>query len=336
MKRLATTFATLLILLSFVACATAPAAPTPTPRALIPVSVQLSWIHEYSAAGIHTALANNRFQEQGLNLTLLEGGFNEQGYIDPIAEVVAGNVDFAMSDGASLLQARANGLPVVAVASVLQRSPLAVISLSDAGISRPQDLVGKTVSAAAGGATTILNTLLQSQGIDPAEVNIVERTTFGIEPLVNGEVDAMVAWIINEGVALREAGLEPQFVLMSDYGVDTYDFVLFTTETMIAENPEVVRGVVSALQAGLRDVVANPSNEIQHTMALNPDLVLEQQLARLEASIPFMNLTDVPLGSMDARVWSFTQDALIEQGILEQAVDLEAAYTLDFINQEIQ
>jgi ABC-type nitrate/sulfonate/bicarbonate transport system substrate-binding protein len=173
-------------------------------RVMVPVNIQLSWIHEYSSSAFHTAVRNNHFAEQGIDVTLSEGGFNDQGYIDPVQEVISGNADFAMSDGVSLIQARAAGLPVVGIAAVLQRSPLVVISLPETGITTPQDLVGHTVGVASGGATILFNNFLQLQDIDANLVNIVPRTSFGIDPLVNGEVDALVGWIINEGVTARD------------------------------------------------------------------------------------------------------------------------------------
>jgi NitT/TauT family transport system substrate-binding protein len=321
-----------IILAAVTACSPNQAAtPTPAPTQ---VSIQLSWVHEYSSSVFHTAVRNGHFAAQGLEPILIEGGFDEQGYIDPLQEVINGEVDFALSNSPTLIEARAAGQPIVAVASVLQRSPLAVISLAEAEISRPQDLVGKTVSVAAGGAQAVYDTLLHTQEIDPSSVNTVERTSFGIDPLINGEVDALVAWIINEGVAVQEQGLDPNYILMSDYGVDSYDFVVFTTETMIAEHPEIVQGVVTAVREGAQDVVDNPAEAIENTLTYNGELVREEQLRRLEATIPLINVPGQQIGGMDANVWQFTQDFMLQQGILEAPIDLEEVYTLEFLPSE--
>lgn len=302
----------------------------------VAVELQLSWTHEYSAAAFHAAVNNGHFTGQNLDVTLSQGGFNEQGYIDPIAEVLAGNADFAMSDGASLIQARAEGKPVVAIASIMQRSPQAVISLKETGILRPQDLAGHTVSVASGGATTTFNALLNSQNIDSQTITIVERTEFGVDPLVNGQVDALVGWVINEGVAVQEQGFEPQYILLSDYGVDNYNFVLFTTETMIAEQPDVVQRVVNAIRSGLQDIVSDPAASIAHTLTFNTELVEADQLRRLEASIPLINVPGQTLGGMDPGVWQFTYDMMVEQNLVTNSVNLEAVYTLDFVADEAQ
>jgi len=325
-------FGMVLAMLVVAACSAA-ATPTPAP---IPVKIQLSWIHEYSSSPFYAALRNGHFAANGVEATLTEGGFDDQGYIDPVAQLVSGNADFAMSDGASLIQARAAGSPVVAIASVMQRNPLAILSLSETGSVSPQDLAGKSVSVASGGAEVMLNTLLQSQGVDRSTVNVIARTNFGIEALVNGEVDNLVAWITNEGVALQEQGLTTNTILMSDYGVEAYDFILFTSEAMINDKPDVVRGVVHALQMGIADVIADPVQAVEYTLSLDPALVREEQFRRLEITIPLMNVPGKTHGGMEATVWQFTYDMLVNQGILTQAVDLDQVYTLDFIAAENQ
>jgi NitT/TauT family transport system substrate-binding protein len=307
--------------------ATPAAEPTPEP---VSIKLQLSWIHEYSSSVFHSAEKNGRFAEQGLNVTLVEAGFD----VDAIQEVLDGKADFALSNSASLIRARAEGKPVVAVASILQRSPLAVISLPESGLTHPQDLVGHTISVTDGGALAVYNTLLHTQDIDSSTVNTIPRTTFGVDPLTNGEVDGMVAWVINEGVAVQELGFDPQYILMSDYGVDMYDFVLFTTEATIEQKPELVRGLVNAVRAGAKDVVDNPAQAIKHTLTYNGDLVEAEQLRRLEATIPFINVPGRELASMDAEVWQFTHEFLLQQGLLAEPIALDEVYTLEFFADE--
>jgi ABC-type nitrate/sulfonate/bicarbonate transport system substrate-binding protein len=333
-KAIATTIAALVMVFTITSCSPAAPAPEPTP-ATVEVSLQLSWIHEYSSSVFHAAERNGHFAAQGLKVNLVEAGFDEAGFIDDtIQEVVDGKVDFALSNSASLIQARAEGKPVVAVASILQRSPLAVISLPETGLTRPQDLVDHTISVTDGGALAVYNTLLHTQDIALSSVNTIPRTTFGVDPLTNGEVDGMVAWVINEGVAVQELGFDPQYILMSDYGVDMYDFVLFTTEATIEQKPELVRGLVDAVRAGAQDVVDNPAQAIKHTLTYNGDLVEAEQLRRLEATIPFINVPGRELGSMDAEVWQFTHDFLLQQGLLAEPIALDEAYTLEFFADE--
>lgn len=334
-RRLSTTplagLLALLVALALAACAAPQQAATTSPAT--PLSLQLAWVHEYSSATIYAAAERGRFGEQGLDVTLIEGGFNDQGYIEPIDQVLNGEGDFGMASAATIIQARAAGKPVVALATMFQRSPLAVISLADSGIAQPADLVGRRVAVAGGSSAHVFKLLLESQGVDPASVTTVERTDYGVEPLVRGEADALVAWVVNEGIQVREAGKEPSVMLISDYGIDTYDFVLFTTEQMIAERPELVERFLRAFTAGIADVIADPQQASELVLRYNPELTLDGQQQRLQASIPLMNPAGTTPGMMQPELWEQSQQILLELGELKAPIDLAAAYDTSFLER---
>ncbi len=327
-----TSVALLLALLVLTACgAPAASAPTPaTPKTTVPI--QLAWLHEYSSAAFYAAEKNGRFAGQGLEVQLIEGGFKNNQVIDGLDQVLAGEADFGVTSASRLLQMRAAGKPVVAIAALFQRSPLAFLSVAAAGIQRPQDLVGKRVAVAEDGAKIAYLALLAAQGIDQASVTTVPREGFGVEPLTSGKVDALVAWRINEGVMLSEAGQTPGIMMFSDYGVETYDLVLFTTDQQIAERPDIVQRVVTAVVQGTQDVLDNPEQAVQYTLAYNGELDSAGQLRRLQASLPLINPAGSSPGRMQAEVWEATQQLLLDYKILQQPVALKTAYTTRFLD----
>ncbi|MCI0713774.1 MAG: ABC transporter substrate-binding protein, partial [Chloroflexi bacterium] len=169
------------------------------------------------------------------------------------------------------------------------------------------------------------------QGISEDDVNVISRATFGIDPLINGEVDVLAAWITNEGIMVREAGFEPNFILLSDYGVDTYDFVVFTTQDMVDNRPEVVNGFVDGLLAGIQDVISDPNKAIDYTLKYGPDLDRDQQFARLQATLPLMNVPNSTPGLMDSEIWEANQQLLLENDVTESEIDLSTVFTNRFV-----
>ncbi|GAB4198794.1 MAG: hypothetical protein OHK0022_18500 [Roseiflexaceae bacterium] len=323
--------ALLLTVLALTACG-APIASAPTPPPKAAVNIQLSWVHEYSSSPFYAAEKNGRFAAQGLEVSLLEGGFKDSQVIDGLDQVLAGEADLGVTSASRLLQARAAGKPVVAVAALFQRSPLAILSLDKTGIQRPQDLIGKRVAVAEDGAKIAYLALLAGQGLDESKITTILREGFGIEPLASGKVDALVAWRINEGVMLSEAGLTPNIMMFSDYGVETYDLVLFTTEKQIVERPDLIQRVVTAVMQGTQDVLDNPEQAVQYTLVYNNKLDSVGQLRRLQASLPLINPAGSKPGRMQVEVWQSTQQLLIDYKILQQPVDLKAAYTTRFLD----
>lgn len=309
------------------------AAPTATPVPPTDVKVQMSWTHEYSSAYLYTAEVNGHFAKQNLKVSLVEGGFVDGQYVEPIDQVLSGEYDFGVTDSATLLQARANGKPVVAVTTIYQRNPTAIISLAEADIKQPQDLIGKTVAVAEGGATAVLKIMLTSQGINLDDVNIVPRPGFGIDPLTNGDVDALVGWIINEGVQVREAGLEPSFMLLNDYGVPSYNLLVFTSEDTIQQKRDMVERFLKAITDGLDDVVSDPTKAVEAVLKYNSTLDSEGQLQRLQASIPLIKPAGMKIGVMQAEVWKTIYDVLTASNSLTGTVDYTTAYDLSFMDK---
>jgi NitT/TauT family transport system substrate-binding protein len=323
----------LLIVVAIVASACGAGAPSTSdtaPKTL--VRVQLAWVHEYSSASFYAAEKNGRYAAQNLDVRLEAGGFGADGYIVPVSQVVSGTVEFGVTGAASIIQARAEGAPVVAVATLFQRSPLAILSLEKSGILRPQDLVGRRVAVTDGGSAHLLDTLLKLQQIDPATVTTVPRTSYGIDPLTKGEVDAMVAWVINEGVQLDEAGAKYNAMLLSDYGVDSYELVMFTTEKMIAEQPDMVKRFVQATMQGVKDVIDNPDQAANLVLTYDSKLNLDGQRRRIQATLPLLSPPAAQLGMMQPDIWTFTHQLMLDQKELAQPVDLSRTYTTQFLD----
>lgn len=303
--------------------------PETTPKNLQTVSIQLSWINEYSSAQFHVAVHEGYFAAEGLEATILEGGFQDGTFIDSIEQVASGQAQFGTSSSAALIQANAEGKPLVAVANFLQMNPVGIITL-DSAIQSPQDLVGRRILVADGGARHNLEIFLTKQNISLEAVTMIPRTDFGVEPLVDGEVDALVAWVINEGVSLQEQGLTPTYFLFSDYGIEDYTSLLFTTQSLIEEQPELVQKVVNALHLGLDMVVNDPFHSVDDVLSFAPSLDRDAQLRRLEASIPLMKIEGIHDTSMDPVVWDYSFNLLAERGLVPANLDIETVYTLQF------
>jgi len=314
------------------ACGTASTTqPTSDPAANL--SIQLSWSYDYSSAGFYAAVKNGHYSQQNLNVTIASGGYVNGHYVDPVEAVTSGSTQFSEADAQSLLQARADGKPVVAIASVQQRGPDAVITLADKHIQRPQDLIGKTIAVNDGGARQLFVALLKSQGIDPSKVTIVPRTDFGVDPLIKGTVDALDGWVTNEGVLVSEAGLQPSFMPFADYGIPSYNVLIITTTQMVQDHPDQVERFLKASFAGWQDVIDNPQKGADFTLAYNKDLVLSQQLTRLQASIPLIQPSSTKIGGMDPAVWQQIYGTLTNAGSLTKPTDVTSAYTMQFLKE---
>lgn len=322
--------------------ASAPTATTSSPAADTfdgTVDIQFSWFHNVEFAGFYEAESNQYYEDADVEVNLLEGGINADGYIDPVQQVLSDKADFGVIGSDQILLARSQGQPLVAVAAIYQRSPVVLISASDKGIVSPSDLIGRRVGVQPTGSVTDIayRAMLDRLNIDPSQITAVSDINFGsVDPIFNGEVDAMQAFLTNQGAVaqLRSEGVNVLWV--SDY-INMYSNVIFTTEAMIQNHPEVVRGVVQATVRGMETAVKSPDTTAQlivNQYAAGADLAAVQRGMRL--SVPLIAPPGHTPGAMDGPVWNGAHTIMLGQGLLDAPLDdVASAYTVEFLSDEI-
>lgn len=151
-----------ILFIVFVSCWTAlPAA------AIEQVSVRLDWKHQFEFAAFYAAEAQGFYRDAGLDVEIREGGPG----ISAVAEVAAGRADFGVAT-ASLVVDRFRGAPVVAVASMMQHSPIGILVLRQPEIHSVLDLAGRTVAVDASNRDVIRAYLL-AVGIPDEQIRLV-------------------------------------------------------------------------------------------------------------------------------------------------------------------
>lgn len=317
-----------IVVLLITSCSSAnqPAAAAPPATS---VNVQLAWVHGSEYAGFYEAEEKGYYANENLAVKL-----NELGNTSPIDQVVNGKADFGITSADTLLLARAKGTPVVAIATLFQRSPVAFISLAEKNITRPQDLVGKKVLVHFEGTTgLVFKALLAAQGIDPSKVQGVPRTDFSNKQLLDGEVDVSDAFITNQPVELAKDGHQVNAILASDYGIDVYANVIFTSEATIAKKPDLVERFLRATIQGMQSAVQDPKEAATLAVAYNANLKLEAETESMNRSLPLINPAGGRPGMMRPEDWENTYQILLDQDILDKSLDLKTAYNLSFLEK---
>lgn len=297
------------------------------------VAVQLDWIHTIEYSGFYLAEDAGYYTDENLSIELREGGFDAGGnFISSISEVTSGAADFGLTGVDDLLAARANGAPLVAIGVIYQRNPMVFMSLAENEIVQPEDLIGKTVSITAPGLNFIA--MMNFLDIDLEEIDVVFRQDFSNDPLINGDVDVLDAFVTNQPVALELEGYELNLIFPSDYAIDIYTNVIFTTEEMIENQPDAVERFLQATLQGLQDAINDPQLAAELTSSISGDntLSLEFHVESMHRSLPLLNPMNSQPGVMDQDAWEFAHEILLEEDILNEAVDVDTAYTLEFLD----
>ncbi|MCL4804803.1 MAG: ABC transporter substrate-binding protein [Anaerolineae bacterium] len=297
----------------------------PENEELTTIRLPMGYVADPQYAPFYVAVDRGYFAEEGLAIE-----FDYSFETDGIALVGANELPLSVASGEQVILARAQGLPVVYAMQWWQKYPVAVAALAEAGIREPADLVGRKVGVPGffGASYVGLVGLLSANGLTLDDIDANEIGFNQVESLLTGQSEAVVVYINNEPVQLRDRGEDIDVIAVADY-IDLVANGILTNEQTIAENPELVRSFVRALTRGLADTLADPdaAYEISKKFVEGLD---DSRKGVLEASLPLWEAEQ--LGHTDPAAWQQTQDLLIEMGLLSGPLpDLDKTYTNDFV-----
>lgn len=300
---------------------------------LTSLSFRLDWIVDGSHTCFYAAQQNGYFRDEGLDVQILEGAGS-----GTAADLVAnGSNDFGFSDAGVVAKAINDGAAMKMVMGIFQRNPSVIISLPDAGITGPEDLVGKSLGATAGEAPLqLLPAYLSANGVNPDEVDIVNIDPAAKITAVLGErVDAIVGYSSSDlPIAETQASGDLNVQQYADYGVVTLSNGIITSEEMISEQPDVVSGFVQALQKGFEFCEENEQEAVQTLVDAFPQTVNPEEatiaLREVLDNLRTERTSDAPIGFMHEDDWSDTLSTLEQYGDLSQPKSPEEYFTNEF------
>ncbi len=295
------------------------------------VRLPMGFIPNIQFAPFYVALERGYYAEEGIDLE-----FDYSFETDGVKLVGAGELPFSLVSGEQVLLARAQDLPVVYVMAWWQDYPIAVAAPAESGIEAPQDLAGAKIGIPGtfGASYVGLRALLHSAGLTEEDITLDSIGFNQVESLITGREEAVVVYANNEPLQLNARGLPVNVVRVADY-VDLASNGILTNESMLANDPDAVRGMVRATLRGLSDTIEDPEAAFEiskkYIEGLDQLSAADQDLQRavLAESIEFWK-TDRP-GFSDPQAWENMQAVLLEMGLIAEPMDLAAAFTNEYL-----
>ena len=153
------------------------------------MTLQFKWVRQAQFAGFYVALEKGFYAAEKLNVDLISGGNT----VDVARSLSSGSADFAVLALEDIIIKRSPGMPLTAIAAIYRRSAVVYLSMSDSGITRPMDFLGKTV-AAGGKQGSVrdfefqLAAMMKTLGLDFSAVKVVPYDP-GYTGFYSGAVD---------------------------------------------------------------------------------------------------------------------------------------------------
>lgn len=295
---------------------------------LVRIRLPMGFIPNVQYSPFYLAVERGYYREVGIEIE-----FDYSLETDGVKLVGADETPFALASGEQVLLAREQGLPVVYVMAWWQDYPVAVAAPVESGIRTPADLVGKQIGIPilAGASYIGYRAILSSAGLSEDAATLDTIGFNQVESLMAGQEDAIVVYANNEPIQLEAQGMPVNLIRVADY-VQLASNGLVTNEVTIAERPDLVRGMVSATLRGVKDAIDDPEAAFEVSKKFVEGLAeADQEVQRrvLEASIEFWKADR--LGHSDPGAWENMQEVLLQMGLLKAPLDLEEAFTDDFL-----
>jgi ABC-type nitrate/sulfonate/bicarbonate transport system substrate-binding protein len=298
-------------------------------KELTPVSVQFYWLHTVEFAGFYMAEKLGYYEEAGLDVKFKSVDFDKK----PTEQVALGESQFGVVGQDEILMAKEKGLSIKALAAIFQQPPHTFISLKDKNITTPEHLKGKRVAIECGITTELFQrTFIRNAGINQTEYTDV-CSNYEISQLINNTIDVMAGFIENEPALLELQGFKVNNILLSDYGFFMYPNVIFTTDEMIKNNPELVRIFLQATIKGYEYAIEHTEEAVNETLKYDTALDLDHQNLSMEKQIPLINSGKHSIGWIDKTSWDKGYETLKQIGVIKKEIGYHEVVDVSYLNK---
>ncbi|WP_379132130.1 ABC transporter substrate-binding protein [Paenibacillus sp. sgz500958] len=292
------------------------------------LTLMLDWYPNAVHTFLYTAEANGYFAAQGLDVEFVMPADTN----DALRLAAAGRVDLALSYQPQVLMARAEGVPVKALAAIVRHPLTHLMVPEDSDIERPRQLEGSDIGYSSIPLyDAIVRAMVKNDGGDPDKVKLVDVGYDLIPALATGQTDGIMGGFINhEALLLEKEGHLVRTLAPSDYGVPNYyELVLAASEDGISSSGSDFRKFMTAAAQGQEYVKEHPEEALeillQHENETSPlDSGVEKR--SLDILLPLMDAGSEPFGHQDPESWKNVRQWLSDNGLLDSDVAAEDAF----------
>jgi len=291
----------------------------PTAAPLVKFPFRLNWTLYGEHAGFFVALEKGFYKEEGLDVEIQEGSGS-----GTVAGLIANNSSpVAYIDSATMIQRVVGGMPIKAVAVMLQQSPMAFIYRADA--ARPtkvSEIKGSRIAITQGDASlAIFTAFLGKEGMKLDDVNFIMTANAQAkeQAVLNKQADALLGYFMDQGPRMQlQTGVKMGWTRLFDInGTSTLSSAIVVNNEWVkdAKNQDVLKRFLRASQRGWQYTSENRAEAAKIFIKYAP--AFTEEIAKLEID-GTMTILQSPrtkgkaLGFSDEGDWKDSQDLLVK------------------------
>ncbi|MGO4938068.1 ABC transporter substrate-binding protein [Fundicoccus sp. Sow4_H7] len=294
----------------------------------------LDWVPNTNHTGLYVALDKGYFDDAGVEVDIKRP---PQGSTTEL--IGLGQAAFGISFQDSLAHRLAAGLPVTAVATILEHNTSGVLSNKDAGIIDPLQMTGHSYGTWNDPIElAMLNYIIESEGGDFEEVQLVpNQADNSVIGLANNMFDSAWVYYAWDGIMADHQGVETNFWYFKDYAseLDFYSPVIIANNDYLAENPDEARAVIQAIKKGYQYAMENSEEAANILMKYAPEL--SEQADMVKESQEWISdhyASDIDnWGYIEEERWNDFYHWLFDNELIEADITLEPRFTNEFLGE---
>lgn len=215
------------------------------------------WLPQPQFAGFYMAREKGIYEKYGLDVSILNRGYNGDVLIDLVQE----KIDFGVMNLLTALEKRALGNDIVNVGQVFQRGAIEFVARKTSGINSPQDFNGKKIA--------VWSTVLRAQTLGFIKTRNITAKIYpvheGISFFLKGAVDIIPVMHYNEYNTLINYGINPDELTLfrlKDFDMDFPEDGIYCLARTFKADPKLVQNFVKASMEGWEYAMAHPDEAI--------------------------------------------------------------------------
>ena len=228
------------------------------------LKVVLDWFPNTNHIGFLIAQKRGWFAEAGLDVEI---------FGDVHGEMELHGADFVCGPEIAMLDCMERGIGLTAVAVMTQKCDSGIVSLKEAGITRPRELEGKRLTHwSPEWFHKAISRVMAKDGGDYGKVKLVNLDVGDIVATLGTVADATWVYENWENQVLLEAGKEINYFNLGDFD-PIFNFcapAIAATHEVLENRPEAVKAFLACLDRGYRYGAAHPEEAVLEVKDMMP------------------------------------------------------------------
>ena len=303
--------------------------------ALDKVSFIADWFPEAEHGCFYQAKADGGYEKAGLDVEIRPGGPS----VNNAQLLATGAVDFAqISSGMQMIGYTKDKIPIVAVATLMQRHEQILMAHQSAGLKTLADMKGKPVMISKFSLQGFWLWLVSAYGFSDDQIRPYD---FNLAPFMADKSVIVQGYLTSEPFAATKGGADPQVFLLADSGYNDVGAIIAVRKDWVTGKKDLVQRFVDATIKGCYAFFnGDPSKAFALIKSQNNEMNDDQMKytwdsLKKNAIFTSPDTDKLGIGATTDEHWKSIWDLMVKSKISQDGEDYSAAYIKDFVNKKV-